>query len=205
MLMRLHASAVALAIAGAVACAPAAAQPAAAEKKPAPAAAKPAPKPAAKKPVARKAAPAKKVVPPAVVYVLPEASAEQLAAAENIYYGAFDCEFKQSIHIEKNGKFTGYADVKYNKGEWTMKPVLSSTGAMRLEDVKGETLIVQIASKSMLMNVKTGQRLVDERVSPRQRELIEAARAAKVAEAEAAASAAASGASAPEKAPGLLR
>ena len=36
-----------------------------------------------------------------------------------------------------------------------MKPVLSSTGAIRLEDVRGETLMVQIASKSMLLNVKT--------------------------------------------------
>ena len=57
-----------------------------------------------------------------------------------------------------------------------MKPVLSSTGAVRLEDVKGTTLMVQIASKSMLLNVKTGTRLVDECVCPKQRELIEAAR-----------------------------
>jgi hypothetical protein len=59
-----------------------------------------------------------------------------------------------------------------------MKPVLSSTGAVRLEDVKGTTLMVQIASKSMLLNVKTGTRLVDECVCPQQRELIEAARQA---------------------------
>jgi hypothetical protein len=26
--------------------------------------------------------------------------------------------------------------VKHNKGEWLMKPVLSSTGAIRLEDVR---------------------------------------------------------------------
>ena len=62
-----------------------------------------------------------------------------------------------------------------------MKPVLSSTGAIRLEDVRGETLMVQIAAKSMLLNVKTGHRIVDDCISPKQHELIEAAKAAKAA------------------------
>ena len=62
-----------------------------------------------------------------------------------------------------------------------MKPVLSGTGAIRLEDVRGETLMVQIASKSMLLNVKTAQRIVDDCISPKQRELIAEAKAAKAA------------------------
>ncbi|MDB5817390.1 MAG: hypothetical protein JWQ11_1030 [Rhizobacter sp.] len=222
MLMRLEIGAFALTLALAAACTGAAAQttdskpavPAAAKKPAAPSttkkptpvakpasAAKPATRPAARKGPVRKTA-GGKPVPPPVVVVLPEASADQMAAAENIYYGAFECEFKQSIDIAKNAKFPGYVDVKYGKMEWTSVPVLSSTGALRLEDVKGESLVVQISSKSMLMNVKTGQRMVDDCVSPRQRELIEAARAAK---AEAAASAASSGASEPEAASGLLK
>ena len=79
-----------------------------------------------------------------------------------------------------------------------MRPVLSTTGAVRLEDVKGETLMVQIATKSMLLNVKTARRIVDECVSARQRELIAEATAAKAA--EAAASAAGQAASAPQAA-----
>ena len=42
-----------------------------------------------------------------------------------------------------------------------MKPVLSSTGAVRLEDVEPNTLLVQILTKSMLMDQKAGRRLVD--------------------------------------------
>ena len=42
-----------------------------------------------------------------------------------------------------------------------MRPVLSSTGAVRLEDVKGQTLMLQIAYKSMLMDVGAGRRLAD--------------------------------------------
>jgi len=60
-----------------------------------------------------------------------------------------------------------------------MRPVLSTTGAVLLEDVKGQTLMVQIASKSMLLNVKTRNRIVDACVSPRQRELLEAAKTSK--------------------------
>lgn len=71
---------------------------------------------------------------------------------------------------------------------------LAVTGAVRLEDVLDETLMVQIASKSMLLNVKTGRRIVDECVSPKQRELIETARAEKTAEAARQAALAASGA-----------
>jgi hypothetical protein len=42
-----------------------------------------------------------------------------------------------------------------------MKPVASATGAVRLEDTKGSTLLVQIPYKSMLLNTRTGQRIVD--------------------------------------------
>jgi len=141
--------------------------------------AKPAAKPGAKKPAP---------------LVLPDAGPEQLEAAQLVYYGHYDCELKQVVDIAANGQHAGYVDVKHGKATYLMKPVLSSTGAVRLEDVKGETLLVQIANKSMLLNVKQGRRIVDECVSPKQRELMEAA--AQVTAADAAASAAAEAASA---------
>jgi hypothetical protein len=140
--------------------------------------------------------PAKKTAPskaPAAV-TLPEAAPDQLDAAKLVYYGRYDCEFNQSIDIVEHAKAQGYVDVRFGKTIYVMKPVLSSTGAVRLEDVKGQTLMVQIANKSMLLDVKAGRRLVDECVSPKQRELIEAA--AKAKEAEAAALAAAQAAAA---------
>jgi hypothetical protein len=45
--------------------------------------------------------------------------------------------------------------------------------------MRGETLMVQIATKSMLLNTTTARRIVDDCISPKQRELIEAAKAAK--------------------------
>jgi len=142
-------------------------------------------KPAATKPAAAKPAPkarpkaAKPVPPPPPP--LPEADEAQLAAAERAYLGTYDCEFKQTIHISKDTKDVGYIDVVLGKQTFVMKPVLSSTGALRLEDVTGKTLMIQIANKSMLLDVKLGQRLVDDCISPQQRELMAAMAAARAA------------------------
>ncbi len=113
--------------------------------------------------------------------IIPEAYPEQVKAAEMVYYGKYDCEFNQTVEIEQSPKYSAYVTVRHGKGEWLMKPVLSSTGAIRLEDVRGETLMVQIASKSMLLNTVTSHRIVDDCISPKQREQIEAAKAAKAA------------------------
>ena len=122
-------------------------------------------KPAATKAVP-KAAPKAAVAPAAAP--LPAASQEQLDAAERTHFGEYACEFDQKIDISINPKTPGYVDVKYKNSVFTMKPVLSSTGALRLEDVTGRTLMLQIANKSMLMDTKIGQRLVDNCVHPEQ-------------------------------------
>lgn len=121
-------------------------------------AAKPAAKPASAP--AKKAAKPVKAPPPEVP--LPAADADQLKAASMTHIGTYQCEFNQSVEVSANPKYEGYVDVAFKKLKFTMKPVLSSTGALRLEDVKGQTLMLQIAYKSMLMDVKVGQRLVDD-------------------------------------------
>ena len=93
------------------------------------------------------------------------ATPAQLAAAERVYYGTYVCEFDKTVQVSSLPKFPGYAELRFGKSVYVMKPVESATGAIRLEDVKGETLVVQIAAKSMLLNVKTGQRLLDGCVS----------------------------------------
>jgi predicted outer membrane lipoprotein len=138
---------------------------------------------AADAPPVKAAKPAAKAVKaaPAPVFTVPDAQPDQVKAAELVYYGLYDCEFQQTVTITQSAKHSAYVDVKHGKNDWLMKPVLSSTGAVRLEDVKGETLMVQISSKSMLLNVKTAHRIVDDCVSPKQRELMAEAKAAKAA------------------------
>ncbi len=145
-----------------------------------PAAAKPAARPAPKAAAAKKAAP---LPPPEPV--LTEADEAQIAASERAYLGDYACEFKETVHIEKHAKMAGYIDILWKKNRFTMKPVLSTTGALRLEDVTGRTLMIQIANKSMLLDTKIGQRLLDDCVHPEQIKLMEAARAAKIADPEA--------------------
>ena len=147
--------------------------------------------------------------PPKPELTLPPAPGEQLAAAAMAHYGNYECEFDEKITIDVNRKFDGYLDVVHRKNTWTMKPVLSQTGALRLEDVRGRMLMLQIANKSMLMDTKIGQRVVDNCVHPKQREAmanrktedesigidpVKAAAAAAAVEAAAAASAAAASA-----------
>jgi hypothetical protein len=171
------------------------AKPAAAAPKPAAAATS---KPAAAKAKAPHKAASKAASAPVAEAPLPPATPEQVNAAERIFYGVSGCEFKQTLDISINPKYPAYADVTFAKKTYTMKPVLSPTGAMRLEDVKNQAVLIQIAQKSMLLNTVSGQRLVDDCVHPKQRELMELAKQAAIAESAAAsaASAAATAASA---------
>jgi hypothetical protein len=94
--------------------------------------------------------------------VLPPAPSEQLAAAALTLFGDYACEFGKSLRVSLNPKFDGYVDLLFDKQMFTLKPVLSHTGALRLEDVRGRLLLVQIAFKSMVMDVRIGQRLIDD-------------------------------------------
>ena len=132
-------------------------------------------KPAAKAKPATKA-PAKKAAPAvAAAAPLAKAEGEQLAAAAMIHYGEYACEFDQTANVTPTPKSEGYVDVRYKAQTWTMKPVLSSTGALRLEDVKGRMLALQIANKSMLMDTQLGQRVLDGCVHEKQRAAMAAA------------------------------
>jgi len=123
-------------------------------------------KPAAKAtPAARKPQPVD--APPA------PATPEQVAAAERVFYGDYQCEFKQMVYIKASEQHPAYVELKHGTSTYLMKPVVSPTGAVRLEDVKNNTLMVQISSKSMLMNVTSGTRMLDGCVCPKQRELMD--------------------------------
>ncbi len=86
---------------------------------------------------------------------------EQIAAASNVHSGDADCEFKSKVtvtpHPEKPGRF----HVQFGKMIYNMAPEPTTTGAVRLEDKKAGVVWLQIPAKSMLMNTKVGQRIVD--------------------------------------------
>jgi hypothetical protein len=116
-------------------------------------------KPAARPPA--KVAPTKPAPKAVVEQPLPPADADQKTAATMALVGDYACEFDQTVQVAPSAKHDGYLDMKHKAQTWIMKPVLSATGALRLEDVKGRMLMIQIANKSMVMDTKIGQRLVD--------------------------------------------
>lgn len=118
--------------------------------------AKPAAKTSAKSTAAATAAAA------AAVTALAEADPEQLLAASMVLLGRLDCEFDQKMVISRTPGADGYVDVEILRRKATFKPVRSSTGALRLEQVNaGDLLLVQIPTKTIVMDTKAGKRLVD--------------------------------------------
>jgi hypothetical protein len=83
--------------------------------------------------------------------------------------GKADCEFNQSIDVQPMSGKPGVFKVGYKHDSYTMVPQETSTGAVRLEDKKAGVMWLQIPSKSMLMNSKIGQRMVDSCMHAEQR------------------------------------
>lgn len=105
------------------------------------------------------AAPAESSAAPAP---LAAADGEQLLAASQVYIGRYDCEYGQILTVSRTAGQDGYVDAEILRRKATFKPVRSSTGAIRLEEVQsGALLLVQIPSKTILMDTKAGKRLVD--------------------------------------------
>ncbi|MEQ1806542.1 MAG: hypothetical protein ABL900_14300 [Burkholderiaceae bacterium] len=109
------------------------------------------------KPAAKKAAPA-----------APSLSAGQISAADRVLTGKVKCEFDQSIDVAAVTGKKGYFNVAFKGKTYTMVPEATTTGAVRLEDKKAGMMWLQIANKSMLMNTKAGQRMVDNCQHPSQ-------------------------------------
>lgn len=93
--------------------------------------------------------------------VLAAADEAQMQASDRVLVGRYDCEFGRHITVDRNDANPGYVNLALDRQSWVMKPVQSATGAIRLEDVRGQALLVQILTKSMVLDTKTGKRMVD--------------------------------------------
>jgi hypothetical protein len=100
----------------------------------------------------------------------------QLQIASRVLTGRADCEFNQTITVEPWTEHPGHFKVAYKNATYTMVPEETTTGAVRLEDKRAGVMWLQIPSKSMLMNSKIGQRMVDSCTHAEQRVAATAAR-----------------------------
>jgi hypothetical protein len=109
---------------------------------------------------------AKAATKPVVVAAL---SPEQLTTADRVLVGQSRCEFEQSVNVAAVPNQKGWFNVEFKGKSYMMAPEATTTGAVRLEDKKNGMMWLQIANKSMLMNSKIGQRMVDNCVHPSQK------------------------------------
>lgn len=100
---------------------------------------------------------------------LPALSASQMTIANRVLTGKISCELDQSVEITPLAGQEGYFKVAFNGNAYQMAPEPTTTGAVRLEDKKAGAMWLQIGTKSMLMNAKIGQRMVDNCVHPSQK------------------------------------
>jgi hypothetical protein len=85
----------------------------------------------------------------------------QLAVVPHVHAGDADCEFKSKVTITPNPDKPGRFRLQFGHLVYNMAPEPTTTGAVRLEDKQAGVVWLQIPSKSMLMNTKVGQRMVD--------------------------------------------
>ncbi|OGA98465.1 MAG: hypothetical protein A3E25_16920 [Burkholderiales bacterium RIFCSPHIGHO2_12_FULL_69_20] len=85
----------------------------------------------------------------------------QLDVASRVLTGASDCEFNQQISVQPLAGVPGYFTVSLKGKRYRMLPRETATGAVRLEDPGAGVVWLQIPTKSMLMNARIGQRMVD--------------------------------------------
>ncbi len=95
-------------------------------------------------------------------------SPAELAIAALIYQGSMPCELGASVTVTADPKAPGYFDLQIKNLKYRMLPVVTSTGAIRLEDQQAGAVWLQLSNKSMLMNQKLGQRLADVCMNPEQ-------------------------------------
>jgi hypothetical protein len=132
-----------------------------------PAASKPAAKPAAKPAKPAKASESRKEAKPADT--VERISPNQLEIASRVLTGDAKCEFDQKVSVQPIDGKPGHFKVSHKNMSYTMVPQETTTGAVRLEDKKNGMVWIQIPAKSMLLNGKIGQRMVDSCTQSQQR------------------------------------
>lgn len=98
---------------------------------------------------------------------------EDIEIAKRVFVGTISCELGNSVTLTPSTRRPGFFLVQTKGARFSMHPVESRTGAIRLEDPKRGAMWLQLGNKSMLMSQKLGQRLADECMSPEQITLAE--------------------------------
>lgn len=106
--------------------------------------------------------------PPATV------PADLAAAVRRVQTGTFPCELGGRVTVSADASDPNLFNLSFETQRYQLRPVPTSTGAIRLEDPESGGVWIQLGNKSMLMNSKLGKILTNECVSPAQAAVAEA-------------------------------
>ena len=126
---------------------------------------------AADKPLSK---PSAKATHSSVKHVEPEVlapvvvSPEQMAIANKVLVGKINCELATVVTMTNDAQSPGRFFLDMGHKRYVLLPVVTSTGAVRLEEESSGAVWLQLANKSMLMNQKEGKRLADDCMNPDQ-------------------------------------
>ena len=101
-------------------------------------------------------------------YVDAPLTTAQTAIVPNVYTGPQACEAGVNVTLTPDVSNSGYFNVVVKNRTYHMYPVVTLSGAVRLEDPREGAIWLQMTNKSMMMNQKTGSRLADDCINPAQ-------------------------------------
>jgi hypothetical protein len=95
-------------------------------------------------------------------------SPEQIAISNKVLVGKINCELGAVVVMTNDEHSPGRFFLDMGSKRYVMLPVVTSTGAVRLEDESSGAVWLQLGNKSMLMNQREGKRLADDCMNPDQ-------------------------------------
>ena len=78
----------------------------------------------------------------------PELAPHEISIAERVHVGTLPCEMGASVRMTADANAPGYFTLQGKGYKYRMRPVATSSGAIRLEDEKAGAVWLQLANKS---------------------------------------------------------
>ncbi len=104
--------------------------------------------------------PAPVILPPPVVEAPPPAPVRHTELM--MLAGLYRCELNRQVNVKQVSDDQESAILAWNKRDYTLRAVKTSTGALRYEDRESGLTWIGVSGKSMLLDTKHGKQLANE-------------------------------------------
>lgn len=98
-------------------------------------------------------------------------SEQQLTIAQKVSLGTVACESTKAVQVAEAYQRSGKFYLMLGEQSYRMVPMVTDSGAVRLEDLDRGVVWLQLANKSMLLDQRQGRRLADGCMNDGQRQI----------------------------------